>query len=122
MLTPDQLRAMTLAANMGFESNAAALAAFQEEARLKSILEKFEKNALEAAGKGEHEAIVYETEVPHDSKHGGFERLSQSDRDMISRLKLYFENLGYSTRIHGPYVDGGPSKPWTGYDLYVIWK
>lgn len=103
-----------MAANRGFASKQEADKAARVDAAAQKAISLFTRDAGAAADKGLFEVVVYEVETSQDV-------MSDEDKEVIAVLKNYFEKQGFTSRVHGPFVAGGPSRPRSGFDLYICW-
>jgi hypothetical protein len=110
--TLESLRQRTLAATKGFADRAEAEKADRMERSFLQALANFEEDAAEQSARGEHFAIGGDFGHP----------LGDEAKAIWERLKKHYEGMGFKTRAHGPYVDGGPSHVYTGMDLIVDWS
>jgi hypothetical protein len=115
--TLESLRKRTLSANRGFADREAAERADRQERAFWEALAVFEKDAAEQSAKGKTSAIGGEFMLSE-----GKSTLDAEDRALWNRLKTHYEGMGFKTRVHGPYVDGGPSHVYHGLDLIVDWS
>lgn len=120
MFTPNDLRKLSIEANGGFEDRKSQERALRIEHGVQSGIALFERDAAEQSRKGLREAVACEYE-DQSHKTKAFDQIPDESREIFIRLMGHFENLGFKTRIHGPFVSGGPSHTYTGFDLMVQW-